>query len=425
MTEYKFANIKEPETCPIEDLEKEVERLRVLGEFYETKQLALKKFINSVYGATASKYFIAHNTNVAESITLQGQDLNHYSENSVNEYFSGVFQNDTELHKKLGISTELAKQVNIAKGKTTETGLLDGPEFLYLNGNQSLTVAGDTDSIYVEFGRICKVCRIPERNSAKFVVDLWNYGCGPYMKKKYEEYAQKYNCDKNIQDLELEKIADTTILTSKKHYAMAECFKEPNIFLEPMEEVVYKGLEIVKGSTPPFARECQIDFTKYILHWYQTHTERPPYEEIISKIKGYKTNFVLKKPEEISISASIGNYEKFILDDKNKLVLGEHCPIHVKAAGIANFFLNQPKNKKYKVKYNPIKTADKVKWYYAKNKVYNCYAFLPNAYSAELALDIDYDEQFEKTILAPCNRIIEILGYTTLTSNLCYTAALW
>lgn len=144
--QYKFVQIDDPNTCPIEDLEKEVIRLKNLGDFYETKQLALKKFINSVYGATASKYFIAHNVDVAESITLQGQDLNHYSENAVNEYFSGVFQNDTELHKKLGISTEDAQKVSIAKGKTTETGLLEGPDFWYLKGNQSLTVAGDTDS---------------------------------------------------------------------------------------------------------------------------------------------------------------------------------------------------------------------------------------------------------------------------------------
>ena len=142
---YKFCQI-DPNNCTVEELEEEVERLKNLGDFYETKQLALKKFINSVYGATASKYFIAHNTAVAESITLQGQDLNHYSENSVNEYFSGIFQNDTELHKKLGIDSEKAKKVSIAKGKTTETGTLDGPEFSYLNGNQSLTVAGDTDS---------------------------------------------------------------------------------------------------------------------------------------------------------------------------------------------------------------------------------------------------------------------------------------
>ena len=145
--EYKFSNIKDPETCPIADLENEVSRLSNLVDFYETKQLALKKFINSVYGAIASKYFIANNTAVAEAITLQGQDLNHFSENSVNAYFSGIFQNDTELHKKLQIDTELAKQFDISKGKTTDTGELTGPLFEYLDGTQSLTVAGDTDSV--------------------------------------------------------------------------------------------------------------------------------------------------------------------------------------------------------------------------------------------------------------------------------------
>lgn len=281
------------------------------------------------------------------------------------------------------------------------------------------------NSIYCEFGRLTNYLNIPYEKCAQFVVDLWNYGCGPYMDQKYEEYAKKYNCDKNLQVLELEKIADTTILTSKKHYAMAECFKEPNIFLEPMEDVIYKGLEIVQGSTPPYARECQIDFTRYILQWYQTHKERMPYEDIINKIKGYKQNFMLKPPADISKGASIGDYNKFILDDKNRLTVGQHCPIHVKAAGIANYILNRPENKKYKVKYNPIKTADKVKWYYAKDKNYDCFGFLPGAYPIEYAPKIDYDKQFEKMVLEPCNRIISIIGYNTLTPSLCYTAALW
>lgn len=281
------------------------------------------------------------------------------------------------------------------------------------------------NSVYCEFGRITNQLNIPNDKCAEFVVNLWNYGCGPFMQKKYDEYAVKYNCDKNLQVLELEKIADTTILVSKKHYAMSECFKEPNIFLKPMEEIAYKGLEIVKGDTPPFARECQIDFTKYVLSWFQNHKERMPYEDIISKIKGYKQKFMMKSPNDISITKSIGDYNKFILTDKNKLTVGEHCPLHVRASGIYNFILNQPKNKKYKVKYNPIKTADKVKYYYAKNNQFDCFAFLPNMYPAEFALEIDYDTQFEKTILAPCNRIIEILNYKALTSSLYYTASLW
>ena len=75
----------------------EIQRLKTLVGFYETKQLAIKKFINSVYGAMGSKYFVAYNTVIAESITAQGRDLNHYSENSVNDYFEGIFQSNPKI----------------------------------------------------------------------------------------------------------------------------------------------------------------------------------------------------------------------------------------------------------------------------------------------------------------------------------------
>jgi phage terminase Nu1 subunit (DNA packaging protein) len=40
---YKFCQI-DPNNCTVEELEEEVERLKNLGDFYETKQLALKKY---------------------------------------------------------------------------------------------------------------------------------------------------------------------------------------------------------------------------------------------------------------------------------------------------------------------------------------------------------------------------------------------
>ena len=94
---YAFTQMRDAETVPLEDLKNEVARLKGLADFYETKQLAIKKFINSVYGALGSKYFIAYNTEMAESITAQGRELNHYSENSVNDYFEGIFQSNPKI----------------------------------------------------------------------------------------------------------------------------------------------------------------------------------------------------------------------------------------------------------------------------------------------------------------------------------------
>lgn len=100
MAQYKtdFIDI-DPDICSKEDLLRAIQHCDNLSGYYETKQLALKTFINSIYGATASKYFVGHNTDVAESITLQGQDLNHFSENSVNKYFRGIFQSREHYDK--------------------------------------------------------------------------------------------------------------------------------------------------------------------------------------------------------------------------------------------------------------------------------------------------------------------------------------
>ena len=103
------------------------------------------------------------------------------------------------------------------------------------------------NSVYAEFGRVCKYLNVPIEKQPKFCVDMWNYSLGPFMNNKYELYAKKYNCDKNLQVLELEKLSDVTLYFAKKRYAMSECWKEPNIYLPYMSKVIYKGLEIVKG----------------------------------------------------------------------------------------------------------------------------------------------------------------------------------
>ncbi|WQJ53445.1 MAG: DNA polymerase [Wendovervirus sonii] len=282
------------------------------------------------------------------------------------------------------------------------------------------------NSIYVEFGRIVNQMDITDISEAtRFVVDLWNYGCGPYMEEKYEEYAKKFNCDKNLQSLELEKIADTALMVAKKHYAMSECFLEPDIYVTPGEHVLYKGLELIQGSCPPYARECQDDFLKYILAWYSTHNYAPSFDDVYNKIKKYKEDFIKQKPDNICKAQSIGDYEKFILDDKNNITVGLHCPIHVKAAGIANYILNRPENKEYKMKYNKIKTRDKVRFYKTTNPMFPVFAFQPNKFPLEYALPIDYNEQFEDLILGPINKIMEIIGYQKLPADLCYSTALF
>lgn len=166
LSKFQYANKDiDYENCPIEELEAEVNRLKELSGFYDSKQNGEKLFINSVYGATANQYSSLYKLEVAEATTIQGQDLNHYSENCVNRYFSGVFQADTELHKKLGIRTEDAQKFKIQYGRTTDNGPLPKvkKEYSHIEGDYSMTVAGDTDS--AKFNTIVNV------NSVKMTIE--------------------------------------------------------------------------------------------------------------------------------------------------------------------------------------------------------------------------------------------------------------
>lgn len=98
----------DPETCSIEELKEAIEQCKEKAEFYDACQLGVKLFLNSVYGAMASSYYICNNLSIAESITLQGQDLIKYSMKVINLYFKNQWHLDTEVH--LAIANKMLEQ---------------------------------------------------------------------------------------------------------------------------------------------------------------------------------------------------------------------------------------------------------------------------------------------------------------------------
>ena len=70
----KWTNI-DLNTASREEIEKEIVRLKDVMNMYMNAEQAVKIFINSVYGATGSPWFLFFNTDIAEAVTLQGQEL--------------------------------------------------------------------------------------------------------------------------------------------------------------------------------------------------------------------------------------------------------------------------------------------------------------------------------------------------------------
>lgn len=101
--ELKFSTFKKGDVVTKEDIEKELNRLKLLHTNTKNKNLSLKIILNSVYGVIGFKKFIAYNRDVAQSVTKQSEDLIKFTIKIFNEFFRN-WHTMTEIHEKMGMS---------------------------------------------------------------------------------------------------------------------------------------------------------------------------------------------------------------------------------------------------------------------------------------------------------------------------------
>jgi hypothetical protein len=107
----------------------------------DLKQNAIKILINSFYGAFGNAYFYFHNNEIAQSITLQGQDLIKFSIRAVNHYFLNKWHLDTELHEKLGISGHSISKVEKEAAVYTDTDSVAGDTIINSQKYGNVTIS--------------------------------------------------------------------------------------------------------------------------------------------------------------------------------------------------------------------------------------------------------------------------------------------
>jgi len=383
----------DPSTASKQEIQVELERLKGLRDLYGNAEQAIKIFINSVYGACGSPWFAFFNMDIAEAVTLQGQDLIKYSEKVLNRYFMEFWHKDVKLHAKMGVS-------NVQK--------IDKPVVIYC----------DTDSNFVSLKELIDKTDY-EGDRKDFILKLYEVFLESYLGKCYDIYSKNFNTE-NFQSFELEKIADSGVWLAKKKYVYNTVWKDPGIHVEPLTDITAKGVEIVQSSSSKFVRDTLKSLLKYIF------TKKNDFNivEFAGILKKIKDEYKLKNLEDIAASSSIGDYEKHVLMDKDRVVLEKGCPIHVRAAAMYN---NTLFNSKFKKKYQPIRSGEKVKYYFVKTNVaeQNVFAFISGSFPVEFAPQIDYDLQFAKNIIQPINRFIEAMGYSPVSPQLVVSTQLF
>jgi hypothetical protein len=594
-----------PETCSIEDLKDRIDYLENEEEYYNTMQLSAKTFINSVYGVFGTAFFNLANSDIAESITLQGQDLIKFSVNEINDYINNHWNQDYEGHKRIadrlrnifgdafkydefldlakrnllkintiqvygdtdscnfdtlirtkkypdGITIEDFYNINSEnKGETTIAGhesvyttdkvlnfkgsILTNISQLYYGDvkriirhkvskpkwtittrfGHSVTVTNDHsmmvlrddklykvkpceihpgdnvislrvmcgdivegsdkvtsclhvgeyedeyvydiemddethtffandilvhNSAYITLQPLIDACNIPLEQQLEFDLAFYEEILEDYMDEKFDMYAKKNHCLKNLEKFELEKISRTIIMLAKKNYMCDVEWIDTGTRFDPLEHITYTGFDVVKGTTTDYCREEMKTFVNYVMDILNSG-RKPTLGEIVSKLKEIKKRFIMQNPNDISITKGISNYENFVKNDKTpdieyyqfKTKVDENgneyltndklpVPIHVRAAAVYNNMLFN-KGKKYKSKYSLLKSGEKVRFYYTGDDT--VFGFVPDSFPIEFAPAIDIDIQFEKMLLSPLNRIVSAMGYFEIPPTLTYTKSLF
>lgn len=233
-----------------------------------------------------------------------------------------------------------------------------------------------------------------------------------YFKECLDKHAHSYGVE-NKEDFELERISESIISIAKKKY-IQHILYEDGIPYDRLKYIYPKGVELVRSSTPLFARDKIIGIVEYLF----SHPDTFNIKDLLKLVKGLRKEFELADVDDIAMQSSCSNYDSKVIDDKNlplQFVNGAHFA--VKAAAYYNFLLNG--NKELQSKYEFMKSGTKIKYYICKDKSINgIFAYTRGSYPIEFAPEIDYDIQFEKSILSPINSIIEPLGMPEITRRL-------
>ena len=331
----------------------------------DTKQLALKILMNTLYGALSNEYFRYFDPRIAEGVTLTGQYVIRSAEKVVNEW----------MNKKCG-----TKRVDYV-------------------------VAIDTDSLYINFGPFVK--KHLADKSKTFILDTLDKDVAPRLedlfKETFEYLQEKTGCKTNLMKMKREVIADKGIWTGKKHYMLSVLDSERVRYKEP--DIKMMGIEAVRSSTPNIFRKLIKKTIKTIM------TEDEQAVQDLIREEREKILDLKYAPEDVAFPRGVSNMDKY--KDRSS-IYRKATPIHVRGALLYNYFLTQHNIDK---KYEKIFSGDKIKFLYLKlpNRVKeNVIAFngtLPEEFRVKE--HIDYDLQFDKGYLEPIKSILQTIGWDT------------
>jgi DNA polymerase elongation subunit (family B) len=361
------------------------------------RQGAIKILINSIYGAFGNKWFYFYNLEIAQSITLQGQDMIKFANKAIDFYFKNRWHLDTELHKHLGY---------------------DDRTITKIDDDVIIAIYTDTDSTYVNFEPALNSIEgldLTEDEFLKVCIEIDKFRIGEFYDLAFEKWSARFNTI-NRQNFKLELIATNAVWIKKKNYVLKVSY-EPNpqeeLYAANEQYLLIKGLEPIKASYPIWAREHQTEFIKFFL---DNGVDFDLENDLIPMIEKVKVEFLTLHPNDFSQSFNLRKYDEYVTSE-------ETCVLKKGAANGPKSVMHHNhlvlKNK-LEGRYPRIRQGQKYQMLYCKPNEFgiDLFAYNPGQYPTEIIPELDLDQQFFILIVEPINRILKAIGVNTIDVKL-------
>ena len=380
-------NIYDMSLEELKQFKSDVEDIR--NEYY-LLEIAHKTLGNAAYGAAANHAFYFYNVKLAGDITGECRILTKTMNENLIEWFHEGIWKRKDLWEQFDFELDESKHDWYRK--------------------QEVWIYSDTDSSYVTYGSFFKAMT-PEYQK-KYASDEAKV---QWILKYNQEFQDKLNnkwCEelyeprhgKNIHNFELETISRAGIYLKKKKYLKGLVYNKGKFLKEP--KVSGTGIEIIKSTTPKLCREMLKNLMKSLMFDFDDSNEESrstyiiQFNEILAQ---YRKQFYSAPIEDISQSVGVGNYKKYVIDDKEYLILGKQCPVSVHAMARFNYLAhkNEQDDKcvySGKIKYYNISLGNKAGYF-----------GFPAGQLPEWAPKMDKLTQWQKNIIDPINRFLEVM----------------
>lgn len=374
-------NLSELTDSELKELKSEASNLH---QFFFDMQMATKLLCNSIYGGLGTPSLRYYNVVVADDITAESREVCKLTERAGQRYFKELWPKDFNWHK------DLREKFPTIMRDVTPTSIEHDP-IIYC----------DTDSNYVTFDYVFESLGLnPMFIDTEIAVEFIVYFMTNRMDPLYDQVLEKFITSRNGVNhmrFELEAVGGFGIWVAKKKYVFSMLWEDGK-YIADKGKLKVVGLELKQNASSKRVKDIIETFINTIF----VRKGNIDANTFFGMCASVKTILSEESVSNMARSTKLNNYDKYVLNDKDRVEVASRCPFTVRGAARYNKFIY---DNNLESEYPRLKDGMFVKVYYDESGQPFTY---PNDYGCpENAPKFSLDIQMEKLIFNPVRRLVD------------------